>query len=227
MKKFIIIGDGKLGSEIHNQTNWDIISRQKDNFNINDISSWDYFFNEYDIIINCIANTNTYGNGKEEHINVNTKFVYDLVDFCNMKNKKLIHISTDYVYANSERNVSEDDIPIHHNSWYAYSKLLADGYIETRSNDFLICRLSHKTYPFEFNNGWIDVLTNADYTPIICNLVIKLIRNENSGIINVGTDPKTIYELGLKSRFVEKSFAPSHVPKNVLMSLEKLKNIIN
>ena len=37
--KVLVLGDGLLGSEIVRQTNWDCISRKKDGFDINDISS--------------------------------------------------------------------------------------------------------------------------------------------------------------------------------------------
>jgi len=36
-KKIIILGDGLLGSEINKQTNWEILSRKKTNFDINDL----------------------------------------------------------------------------------------------------------------------------------------------------------------------------------------------
>ena len=40
--KTLILGDGLLGSEIYNQTNWDFISRKKDNIDISDFHSWSH-----------------------------------------------------------------------------------------------------------------------------------------------------------------------------------------
>ena len=59
--KVLVLGDGLLGSEIVKQTNWDYISRKKDGF---DITKNDFNFDGYDVIINCIAFTNTYSNDK-------------------------------------------------------------------------------------------------------------------------------------------------------------------
>jgi dTDP-4-dehydrorhamnose reductase len=105
--KVLVLGDGLLGSEIVKQTNWDYISRKKDGF---DITKNDFNFHGYDVIINCIAFTNTYSNDKENNWNVNYKAVADLVDYCNNQNIKLVHISTDYVYTNSNSEVSMFEI---------------------------------------------------------------------------------------------------------------------
>ena len=90
-----------------------------------------------------------------------------------------------------------------------------------------ICRLSHKPYPFPYESAWVDVITNADYTPVISSLVIKLINNDASGIFNVGTEKKTIYELAQRTnKNVKKIVAPPHVPKNISMNISKMENFL-
>jgi len=220
----IVLGDGLLGSEIVNQTGWDYISRKKDDIDIDDFDRWMYKLNKYDIIINCIANTDTYSEDKESHIKVNYHFVKYLVRYCNERGKKLVHISTDYIYANSDNERREIDVPVHHSSWYGYSKLLGDAHVELESDDFLIARLSHKPHPFPYDKAWLDVSTNADYTPKIVSLLVDLINNHATGIYNIGTDKKTIFELALKSKEVQPTTSPDKVPKNVTMNLDKLLN---
>ena len=105
MEPVLILGDGLLGGEIARQTNWDYISRKKDNLNISDPSSWN--FNDYRIIINCIAHTDTYSTDRQQHWDVNYKFVYDLIEYCNIHNIKLVHISTEYLYSGSVDNATE------------------------------------------------------------------------------------------------------------------------
>jgi dTDP-4-dehydrorhamnose reductase len=56
----------------------------------------------------------------------------------------LVHISTDYLYSGSVSNASESDVPVHCNNWYGYTKLLADGLVQLESNNYLICRCTHK-----------------------------------------------------------------------------------
>lgn len=229
---FVILGNGILGSEIHNQTGWDIISRKENGFDITQPDMLiNYFIDvfdgvvaakKYDVIINCIANTNTYSPNKKEHWDVNYKGVADLVDFCNKWNIKLIHISTDYVYANSIKEASEEDIPIHGNNWYSYTKLLADAYIELRSNNYLICRETHKPKPFPYKKAWIDQIGNFDYVDTIADLIIQLVKNNSIGLFNIGTKTKSIFELATQTSPVKIAFRPSEVPSNTTMDINKL-----
>ena len=225
--KVIILGQGKLGKEISNQTKWDNLSRSKDQIDVNKFDQWKEKLLPYDTILNCIANTNTYSKDKTSHIITNYKFVIDLVSFCNEHNKKLVHISTDYVYVNSNERASEDEVPITDNNWYSHTKLLADSHIEIMSKNYLICRLSHKDRPFIYESAWIDVKTNADYTDVISSLVIDLINLDAKGLYNVGTEEKTIYELAIQSNpNVTQSLSPKHIPKNVTMDITKMKNTL-
>lgn len=223
--KVLVLGDGLLGSEIIKQTNWDHISRKKDGF---DITKDEFNFYGYDVIVNCIAFTNTYSNDKESNWNINYKAVADLVGYCNNYNIKLVHISTDYVYTNSVSNASEDDIPIHGNNWYSYTKLLADAFIELKSHDYLILRESHKPNPFPYDNAWINLVGNFDYVNKIAEIIINLIKLEENGIINVGTDLKTIYDLAIETnKNVKATLKPKQAPEDVSLDLTKLKNILN
>ena len=109
---YLILGDGLLGSEIHKQTDWHYISRKKDGIDFCDIDTYKEFLKEYTTIINCIANTDTYSDDKTQHYETNYKAVLELEKHCRYTNKKLIHISTDYVYAGSKPFAIEEDLPI-------------------------------------------------------------------------------------------------------------------
>jgi len=222
--KVLVLGDGLLGSEIVKQTNWDYISRKKDGF---DITKNDFNFHGYDVIINCIAFTNTYSNDKENNWNVNYKAVADLVDYCNNQNIKLVHISTDYVYTNSNSEVSENDIPVHGNNWYSYTKLLADAYIELKSNNYLICKGTHKPNPFPYERAWDDQWGNFDYVDVISSLIINLVMSNNFGIFNVGTEFKSMFDLAKQTnKNVKPAGKPEYVPNNTSMNVSKLKKSI-
>jgi len=226
--KVLVLGNGKLGQEIINQTGWDYLSRNKDNINVLDFDGWSNKLDGYDVILNCIANTNTYSDDHKLMTEVNFKFVLDLVSECNKRSIKLIHISTDYVYANSNNNAKETDQELPDRNHYSVTKYYADNYIKMFSNNYLICRLSHKPKPFPYDFAWTDVMTNADYTDVISSLVIELIRKDAKGLYNVGTDQKTIHELAKQTNpSVKESLAPTHIPKNVTMDLTKMKEFLN
>ena len=226
MKKILILGDGLLGKEIVKQTGWQYVSRRCNNFDINKIEESLKDFN-IDIIVNCIANTQTYSKEKESHWDVNYKFLSKLINYCNEKSIKLVHISTDAVYFNSVNNASEEDIPIHGNNWYGYTKLIGDALVQLQCNNYLLIRCQHKPTPFPYEAAWMNQIGNFDYVDVISNLICRLINSEQSGLFNLGTQIKTMYELAKSTNpLVNKSFTPPYVPSNTSMNIDKLKNII-
>ena len=233
----LVLGDGLLGSELTKHTGWDYISRENNGFDITDESTYHLLTKlefdsiehcSYDVLINCIANTDTYSTDKASHWDTNYKGVARLVDFCNKWNIKLVHISTDYVYTNSVTEACENSVPIHGNNWYSYTKLLADAYIELKSNRFLICRETHKPYPFPYSKAWVDQIGNFDYVNAIAELIIILVIRDITGIYNVGTDLKSVYTLATQTnKDVSPAFCTNMVPKDTTMNLTKLKNTLN
>ena len=222
----LVLGKGLLGSEIIRQTNWDYLCRKEHNIDVKEFDIWKHKLYSYDVILNCIANTDTYSTDKKSHWDVNYVFVSLLVDFCNENKKKLIHISTDYVYTNSINEASEDDIPIHGNNWYSYTKLIADAYIELKSNNYLICRETHKPNPFPYPKAWADQIGNFDYVNVIVKILIDLIKINTTGVYNIGTELKSMYSLATKTNQVIPCLKPENTPLNTSMNLDKLKNAL-
>ena len=224
--KVLVLGDGLLGTEIIKQTNWESVSRKKNLFDIDDLENSLAGYTP-NVIINCIANTNTYSTDKQSHWNVNYVFVNNLIKYCNSNGIKLVHISTDYIYAGSINNASEEDVPVHCNNWYGYTKLLGDGLVQLQSNDYLLCRCTHKPSPFPYDGAWIDQIGNFDYVSVISGLIIEMVNNKLSGLYNVVTETKTMYELASQTKSVNKTFTPIHVPKNQSMNINKMTNDLN
>ena len=227
--KPIILGNGLLGKELSKQTGWDILSRSVDGIDLRDITTWAHLLLPYDTIINCIAHTKTYDDNKELHWDINYKAVAELADYCNMHDKKLVHVSTDYVYANSIGAPDENGVPVHQSTHYAYTKLLADGYIELKSKNYLILRGTHKPTPFPFEGAWMNHLGNFDYINVIADFYIKLIKKDATGLFNVGTAFKSMYRLAQETQpnVVPIRNEDIRVPLDVSMNVSKLKNFIN
>lgn len=224
--KVLVLGDGLLGSELVRQTGWDYVSRKKGDFDIDNIA-FHLHKHDPDVIINCIAHTDTYSKDKETHWHLNCHFLSDLINYCNSFNIKLIHISTDYIYTGSVNNASEEDVPVHCNNWYGYTKLIGDGLVQLQSNNYLLIRCTHKPTPFPYDAAWIDQIGNFDYVTVISNLIINLIKSNQVGVFNVGSEVKTMHELAKFTKsFVDKSFAPANVPHNTSMNIIKMKNVI-
>ena len=225
----LILGDGMLGSELIKQTGWDYISRKKDGIDFTDYYSYRDLISEYDEIINCIGYVNTYDVLKDNHWNVNYKGVTDLTDLCNLFNKKLIHISSDYVYGYSVTNASEDDIPVHCRNWYSYTKLLSDGYVQLRSDNYLLIRTSFKERPCKHAKGWM-IRGNFDYVDVIVDKLKNIIQLNASGVYNVGTETKTLFDLGKQTNENIKpttKYIDDSVPDDISMNLAKLEDMVH
>jgi hypothetical protein len=95
------------------------------------------------------------------------------------------------------------------------------------SHNYLLCRCTHKPNPFPYDNAWIDQIGNFDYVDVISKLIVKLITENITGVYNVGTEVKTMYELATQTKEVGKILTPTHVPKNQTMNLDKLNDIVN
>jgi len=236
--KVLIIGDGLLGAELHEQTGWDIISRKRNNIDINTPESYtehilqyidDSYHGrlgysvKYDTIVNCTAYTDSYSSDPSNHLAVNYNAVAKLVDVCNKYTIKLVHISTEFVYANNSNKATERDIPNPLASWYAVSKLLGDLFIQSESENYLICRLLHKAKNLKYNDVW-KVKTSGDTIDKIADLVIKLISKDASGVFNVGTGDKFLKEIIDFNNEIE---APNYVPRDTTMNLYKLNTFLN
>ena len=215
--KVVVIGNGLLGKEIVRLSNWDCVSRSTHDFDFADVTTVYQHIKDYDIIINCIAHTDTYSDDKNLHWAINYKAVSRLTDWCSENGKKLVHISTGLP--------TENDVPIHANNWYSYTKLLADGYIELKSNNYLLIRCGHKEFPFKYTGAWSDVKGNFDYVQRIADGIIRLVASQREGIYNVGSsDSHTMHDLAKESfPEVNEILSNDYTPKNVSMNCMKYK----
>lgn len=223
----LVLGDGLLGSELVKQTGWDFISRKINKIDITQPTSYINLIKDYNIIVNCIAFTDTYSNNRQKHWDVNYKAVANLVDICNTNKSKIVHISTDYIYSNSENESSENTIPQPLPTWYGYTKMLGDAHVQMSADNYLICRESHKPYPFPYNQAWSNQYTNGDYVHIIANLIIQLISKNAEGVYNVGTKIKTWFNYTKQEFNTNPTRTPNHTPVNVTMDLSKLHKFLN
>lgn len=225
----LVLGDGLLGKELVRQANWDSISRKKEGFDLTQPETFKKHLTQkkWDVIINCIANTDTYSPEREKHWNVNYKGTADLVDFCNEQKIKLVQISTDYVYTNSVHPASENDVPVHGANWYSYTKVLSDAHVQLKSQNYLLIRATQKPNPFPYPKAWVDQIGNFDTVDKIAALMIKLVKANATGLFNVGTEKKSMFELAkVTNPTVQEANKPANVPADTSMVLTKMGQLI-
>jgi len=195
--KILVLGDGLLGAEIIKQTGWDYLSAKKDGIDVvQGFYDTMQLIDDYqpDVVVNCIGYTDTYNKERYMHWDINYRFVVYLVQYCDQRDIKLVHISTDYIYANTLGNKSENDIPVHQQTWYSYTKLLGDAYVQLIDN-YLMVRCSFKPKPFPYEKAFGNIKGNFDYVDVIAEQIIDLINENRQGVWNIGTKFKSVYEL--------------------------------
>jgi dTDP-4-dehydrorhamnose reductase len=207
----LILGDGLLGKEMIKQSGWTYLSMEKDGIDVvSDFQGLAAMIddNDPDVIVNCIGYTQTYSPYRDSHWDINYGFVVNLVDFCDSRDIKIVHMSTDYIYANTKgrwipvplAGCAETDIPVHQETWYAYTKLISDAYVQLRSEDYLLIRGSLKPKPFPYENAFDNVFGNFDYVDVIAKQIITLINEGRSGIWNIGSEYKSVYDLAKQTK---------------------------
>jgi dTDP-4-dehydrorhamnose reductase len=224
----LILGDGILATELVKQTGWAYISRKKNGFDFTAPGSYLHLLESYNIIVNCIANTDTYSQESNNVWETNYSAVIDLANHCTLTGKKLVHISTGFVYANSKPDISEEELPAPQQTHYAHSKLAADIYLKHRCNKCLIIRTVHKPKPFPHTAAFINQVGNFDYVDKIAELIVKLVDKQAQGVYNVGTELKTMFDLAIQTNpHTQKArISNTLTPIDVSMDLTKMKTLL-
>lgn len=94
----------------------------------------------------------------------------NIIEACQKTNKKIIYISTDFVFNGQKKMYSEDDLPDPIN-WYAKTKYEGEKLVQSSGLEWIIIR---PAYPYRafFERG-----------DIVRNLILKLQRNEQLNMI--------------------------------------------
>ena len=131
----------------------------------------------------------------EESISRNIIGTCNIVKVCNQEKIKLIYFSTNYVYAGTKGNYSEDDpvLPINN---YALSKLGGECAVQMYKNS-LILRICMSEKPFIHKKAFNDVETNFMYHEDFAKNLLKLI--DKKGIINVGGHKQIVFNFAKKT----------------------------
>lgn len=202
---FITGANGLLGSylcPLLEKSGHKLITPRRKEFDITkDTVDKSYLYSDADIIVNLAGYTNVPIALSEWDMALKTN-AYSLEWLTKLSNdKQIYHISTDYVYDGLQHNSREIDLLKPFNN-YGYSKALGDNILLSsgRSN-ITIIRTSFKRTPWPFYCAFTDVITNADYVDVIAERICNLIlARPATGVYNLGTKSKTMYELAYRTR---------------------------
>ena len=142
---------------------------------------------------------------------------------CRRVGLKMIYISTDYVYEGTGKHKETDQIrPI---NFYAITKALGEEYVNSAKD--LIIRTSFKPNgKWKYPKAFDDLYTSADYLDVIVPKIEFLLMECATGIYNVGTERKTVYELARRRTtkvcpMSIKEIDGVRLPSDISMNLDK------
>lgn len=226
---FLIGGSGKLGTEL--QKHLACWAPDSDIFDITDTCDWeDITINEYDSVILCAAYTNVPGSEihRKEAVETNICGPKNIANI--FENKRIVYISTDYVYAGYDGDYKETDKPEPFN-FYGFTKLAGEAYMSPTKD--LIIRTSFKPLgEWPFPSAFIDLYTSADYVDVIAKEIAFVISTGITGIINVGTERKSIYDLASRRtpsvrKMSKDEITRVNLPDDISMDISKLTELKN
>lgn len=220
MGKIVITGEKGLLSLELQKLNSDIIPLSSKKFNIKNTNIINKLNNiNPDIIIHAAALTDS-TKVKSEPINfIQTNIVgtANIAKYCLNKNKRLIYISTDYIYPGTVGNYKETD-HIYPANEYAWTKLGGECSVKLVPNH-LIIRTSFGSDEFPYDKAWTNQIVSKDYVDIIAPMILKVSTSDIIGIINIGTGPKSVYEYAKKRNNVIPT--QNKIYKNFTLNTEK------
>ncbi len=181
---------------------------------------------ECDVVIHCAAITDTARCEIEKELayDVNVRGTQMVARICKHFDRFMVHISTDYVYRGdksytgdgTEGNYDTGDIldPI---NFYSYTKVLADISVQNMlPYSSLITRQSFKQKgPWPYPKAFVDQYTSRDTVDVIADQILRALFMGHSGIIHLGTERKTVYDLA-------KQQSPDVEP----ISVEDIKDVV-
>jgi dTDP-4-dehydrorhamnose reductase len=203
----VCLGRGLVGREFERSgvttLGREVIDIRDDfNFYSNVVSNSELWgkLNEADVIINCIAFTNTKPKTASEfraNLDTNVHLVRDLTEFCDQRGKKLVHISTGDIYGDSQRlrrskAFKETDSTIVMTE-YSAAKYLAEQFIDIEKHiilrprlvfgsDDLPSNLITKLVKYSIFTPYINSFCSAR---TIAEAAQALINNQVTGVFNI------------------------------------------
>jgi len=148
-----------------------------------------------DIVVHSAAITNVRAteNDPSRAWEVNVLGTLNVLKSCKDLGKKLIYISTDYVFDGEKGNYAIDD-PINPLSKYAKTKAAGELLVRTYENS-LVIRTSFFGYEFPYEEAIVDQWTSKNYVDIIAPKVMDAIVSNAIGIVHVGSERRSIYDI--------------------------------
>lgn len=219
-KIFLTGGSGRLGTELQK------ISADKNIEFIAPSSKWCNVVNPYqiknkieasncDVVVHAAAFTGVKEaeSDPSDAWDINVLGTLNVLKACKLLGKKLIYISTDYVFDGEKGNYKIED-PINPLSKYAKTKASGELLVRTYENS-LVIRTSFYGHDFPYDAAFTDQWTSKSYVDVIAPKVLDKIIENPIGIIHVGAERKSVYDIARERKKDVKAISRNDVSMEV------------
>lgn len=198
MKILITGGNGEFCKNLVEQGNeHSFLTPTKKEVDITHYWKLDRYFHshqsDFDIVIHAAAITRPmviHEDNPTLSIQTNINGTSNVVLMCERYNKKIVYISTDYVYEGKDGNYKETDA-LKPFTKYGWSKLGGECAVQMYDNH-LILRMAMNRKPFPHPKALKDMRKSIMYIDDAAKITLKLLGE--SGIINVGGKSQSVYD---------------------------------
>lgn len=228
MKILVTGGTGMLGSEIKKiDKNIDTVYYGKE-LNVENYKKVSQIFYQEmpDVVLHLAAITDSIYvlDNKQDTINTNIIGTANIAKWCIQNNKRLVFVSTDYVYDGDSTNPHTEDEPLKPENLYAVSKLAGECSVKFVTNHCII-RTSFGKSVFPYKQAYNNLYVSKDYVDVIAPMIFRISISDFIGTINVGTDAKSVFEYASKRNDVIKQNLP--ISRNFVLNTEKYNKLFN
>jgi len=226
MKIVVLGGTGLLGKELQK-----IDSKLKCYGSDIDVSNKAILFNKLDEIqpnivlhLAAVKDSIYVDSNPIEGIQTNIIGTANVAIWCSQNNVRLVFVSTDYVYDCDLKNEHIETEGVKPFNLYAQSKLGGECSVSFVKNHCII-RTSFGDSKFPYKSAYDNLYVSKDYVDVIAPMIYKVLISDFIGIINVGTEPKTILEYAQRRNEIT---AIHHIKsKNFILNTTRYNELFN
>lgn len=187
-------GSGSLGRELL-KLNPEIIHPTHEEMDVVDYARCLEVIKKHNpsVVIHAAAITDNRFVEKNPSISIDTNIIgtANISKVCLELNIRLVFISTDYVYEGSHGNCKETD-PFMPFNKYSWLKLGGEASVLMVQNHLIIRTSFGADFPYSV--AFVDKWSSKDYVDRIAPLIYEAAISPLTGVLNIGTERKTLYD---------------------------------
>ena len=238
MKRILVTGGaGRFATNIKKyseELGYSVLAPNKKQMNVT--SFWDcekYFYanqSDFDYVIHAAGLSSPMRRHEEkptDSIQKNIIGTANVTLHCERFKKKMVYISTNYVYPGIDGDYNEQSELKPFNN-YGWSKLGGECAVH-HYKDSLILRICMNARPFPHDKAFTDVISSHMFNDKAAKITLKLL--DEVDIVNVGGEAQSVYDFAVQekpdvSKGSSKEVDDVKVNPNCSMNVDKMKSLL-